>query len=74
MAARSGSPMTAKPEALASSAEVAEFLRDFPAKTLAEWRSRGIGPKYLKIGRHVRYRWSDVLDWLASREAKNGAA
>jgi predicted DNA-binding transcriptional regulator AlpA len=25
-------------------------------------------PKYLKIGRSVRYRWSDVEAWLESRQ------
>jgi hypothetical protein len=47
--------------------EVAEYLRDIPVKTLAEWRSRGIGPAYMKIGRYVRYRWSDVLAWEETR-------
>jgi len=32
-------------------------------KTLRNWRVRGEGPKFLKIGRLVRYRLSDVLAW-----------
>ncbi|ADH85953.1 helix-turn-helix transcriptional regulator [Desulfurivibrio alkaliphilus] len=28
----------------------------------ARWA--GEGPKYIKLGRHVRYRVSDVLEWL----------
>jgi predicted DNA-binding transcriptional regulator AlpA len=24
---------------------------------------KGTGPRYAKIGRHVRYRLSDVIDW-----------
>lgn len=43
--------------------EVADYLQ-LPPKTLAEWRSRGLGPKYHKVGRHVRYRWTDVEKWL----------
>ena len=34
-----------------------------PVKTPAEWASKGTGPRYAKIGRHVRYRLSDVIDW-----------
>lgn len=35
-----------------------------PAQTLAAWRARGLGPTYLKVGRHVRYRRPDVTAWL----------
>ena len=28
----------------------------------AEWASKGTGPRYAKIGRHVRYLLSDVID------------
>ena len=34
-----------------------------PVKTPAEWACKGTGPRYAKIGRHVRYRLSDVVDW-----------
>jgi hypothetical protein len=41
-------------------------------KTLANWRSLGIGPSYTKLspgrGGRIRYRRSDVLAWLAQRE------
>ena len=30
-------------------------------KTLQAWRVRGDGPKYLKLGKAVRYRLSDLL-------------
>jgi predicted DNA-binding transcriptional regulator AlpA len=33
---------------------------------LAKARMRGDGPKYYRIGRAVRYLWSDVLQWLKS--------
>jgi predicted DNA-binding transcriptional regulator AlpA len=36
-----------------------------PVKTLAEWRSRGLGPAYVKVGRHVRYRREAIDDWEA---------
>lgn len=63
---------TAKPQPLATNAEVAEVL-GVPEKTLREWRSRGVGPEYLKVGRYVRYRWSAVNAWLATREVSKGA-
>jgi predicted DNA-binding transcriptional regulator AlpA len=65
--------VTAKPQPLASTAEVAAML-GIPSKTLVEWRSRSIGPEYLKVGRYVRYRWSAVNAWLDTREAGKGAA
>jgi hypothetical protein len=38
-----------------------------PTKTLAQWRYLGSGPEFIKVGRHVRYRWSDVTAWLAAQ-------
>jgi predicted DNA-binding transcriptional regulator AlpA len=31
--------------------------------TLANWRWRGYGPPFLKIGRRVEYRVSDIEAW-----------
>lgn len=50
---------------LATPEEVAAYLNDIPVKTLAKWRSEGTGPRYTKVGRHVRYDWPDVRAWLA---------
>lgn len=50
-------------EALASPPEVAQFY-GVPVKTLYQWRYEGRGPEAVKIGRHLRYRWSDVEGWL----------
>jgi len=34
----------------------------------AQMRYAGTGPKFVKItGRQVRYRWSDIEEWLDSR-------
>jgi hypothetical protein len=43
--------------------EVAEYLHTSVAQ-LAQFRYRGIGPRFVKVGRRVLYRWSDVADWL----------
>jgi predicted DNA-binding transcriptional regulator AlpA len=44
---------------LATPEQVAEHY-GVPIATLYQWRSRGIGPRSSKIGRHIRYRWEDV--------------
>ncbi|HEX6498990.1 MAG TPA: helix-turn-helix domain-containing protein [Micromonosporaceae bacterium] len=43
--------------------EVAEYY-GVPVRTLEVWRHRGLGPRWSKVGRHVRYRWTDVEKWL----------
>lgn len=50
-------------ETLLSPVQLAEYLA-LPVKTLYRWRSIGEGPRGLKIGKHVRYRPSDVEAWL----------
>lgn len=42
---------------------LAEYLDTTPG-TLAQWRFLGKGPKFIKVGRNVRYRASDVDAWL----------
>jgi hypothetical protein len=42
--------------------------RRLPAvSTLEQWRWRRTGPKWSKVGRHVRYAWSDVEEWFAAQ-------
>jgi predicted site-specific integrase-resolvase len=41
--------------------DVAELL-GVPVATLANWSSLGKGPPFLRVGRHVRYRASDLND------------
>lgn len=43
--------------------DVAEFL-GVPVATLYAWRCRGLGPRGLKVGRHLRYRRAEVDRWL----------
>ena len=35
--------------------------------TATKWRARAEGPPFIKVGRLVRYRRTDVAAWLASR-------
>jgi excisionase family DNA binding protein len=41
-------------------------------RTLERWRARGIGPAYVRLGRTVRYRRSDVNTWL-ERQRQNAS-
>ncbi|MBT1002633.1 helix-turn-helix domain-containing protein [Paenarthrobacter sp. DKR-5] len=34
-----------------------------PLQTVRLWRHKGVDPQAMKLGRHVRYRLSDVLAW-----------
>jgi predicted DNA-binding transcriptional regulator AlpA len=43
--------------------ELANRLR-MSTSALNKWRLLGIGPKYIKTGRLVRYRSSDVTQWM----------
>jgi predicted DNA-binding transcriptional regulator AlpA len=43
-----------------------------PLETVYGWNKTRSGPKYLKIGRHVRYRMSDIIAWEKTRMAERG--
>jgi excisionase family DNA binding protein len=46
--------------------EVSAYLK-VPVGTLYNWRSRGEGPRAARLGRHLRYRRSDLEAWIAER-------
>ena len=48
---------------LATPAEVATYLHTTTA-ALAQDRYKGTGPKFIKRGSRVLYRWRDLLEWL----------
>jgi excisionase family DNA binding protein len=53
--------------------EAAEILDTAPG-TLSVWRSTGrYAIPFIKVGRRVRYRRSDLERWLESRTRTNGA-
>ena len=49
--------------------ELADYLMK-PLGTLYGWRYRGEGPPAIKVGRELRYRESDVQDWLDGLRAR----
>ncbi|WAL64464.1 helix-turn-helix domain-containing protein [Amycolatopsis cynarae] len=58
---------------LMSRKEVAEDIGVSPA-TLAQWAYQGRGPKYIRVGKFAKYRWSDVESWLHQQETGGEAA
>lgn len=48
---------------LLSTEEVARILV-VPVSTLYCWRYKGTGLKAYRVGKHLRYRLSDVMAWL----------
>lgn len=53
--------------------EVASRVK-VPVKTLAEWASRGKGPRFYKIGRYARYKMSDLIAWEEAQATGGDAA
>jgi excisionase family DNA binding protein len=51
--------------------DLAERLR-VPKRTVYDWNLRRVGPQFMKIGRHVRYRVADVEQWEKTRIAGRG--
>jgi len=42
-------------------------LLHVPVGTVYGWNYKGVGPRKTHVGRHVRYRRSDVEAWIESR-------
>ncbi|WP_420435061.1 helix-turn-helix transcriptional regulator [Hyphobacterium sp.] len=46
--------------------QAAAYL-NLAVSSLAKWRVEGIGPSYIKLGSAVRYRRTDLDDWIGSK-------
>lgn len=55
---------------LVSAQELADYL-EIPVKTVYTWRHRHTGPRGFRVGKHLRFRWSDVERWLAGLAAED---
>jgi len=51
------------PDALLMEVHAAKFL-NLSVRTLQAWRLRGDGPAYVRAGRAIRYRRSDLVAWI----------
>lgn len=49
--------------------QLAKYL-ETSVSALSQYRAPGIGPVYLKIGRMVRYRLSNVDEWLRQKASR----
>jgi excisionase family DNA binding protein len=52
-----------EPDPLLTVDQVARWLGK-PKATLYAWRTRGLGPKAIRVGNVLRYRRSEVERWL----------
>jgi excisionase family DNA binding protein len=57
---------------LLSIQDLAAYL-DLPVATLYAWRYRGQGPSGFRVGRHIRYRQSDVDQWIMDQLAASSS-
>ena len=46
--------------------QAAEYLT-LSRETLRTWRYRGVGPRYHRFGRAIRYSKQDLDDWINAR-------
>jgi excisionase family DNA binding protein len=44
----------------------AEYLH-VPSETMRYWRNSRTGPAFVRVGRHVRYRFRDLDRWIESQ-------
>ena len=50
--------------------DVANYL-GVPVNTLYQWRHRGYGPAARRVGRYIRYKASDVVDWVEALDCES---
>lgn len=62
-ATASGNP---EPDRLMTIDQVADYMQ-LPKFTLYKMRSEGHGPRAARLGKHLRYRMSDVDAWIRSK-------
>lgn len=48
---------------LLTTEQLAELL-DIKPNTIEIWRLKGVGPRFCKLGRTVRYKREDVENWI----------
>jgi excisionase family DNA binding protein len=50
--------------------EAADYLR-LSTRTLERFRCSGLGPKYVKLGRYIRYQRDALDEWIAGRVVRS---
>jgi hypothetical protein len=67
--------------AIQNTHDAAEYLPEsalceqypFSPRTVQRWRATGDGPPYIRVGRRILYRRSDVEEWLSSQTFRHRA-
>jgi len=54
---------------LMTTEEVADYLQ-VPTRTVEDWRLRKVGPDFVRVGKHVRYRSTELDMWIVSKETR----
>ena len=53
-------------ESLLNESEAAKLLA-VSARTLQAWRTKNAGPPFVRLGRAIRYRLKDLIEWVRSK-------
>lgn len=64
-------PTTREYPAILNETQAGEFL-GFESQTLRNWRCAGRGPTFIKVSRTIRYRASDLIEFLDRHVVKTG--
>ncbi|QYI99719.1 helix-turn-helix domain-containing protein [Thalassovita mediterranea] len=65
------SKLPTDPNQLLGESQAANYLAVSP-RTLRNWRTRGGGPKFVKVSaRCIRYRLKDLVDWADKRTRRS---
>ena len=59
-------------ERLMTVEELAAYLR-VPVNTIYRWRTQNYGPVGRRMGKHVRFRESDVMRWVDDQDERQAA-
>ncbi len=64
--------MQKRPEKLVVNEYEAAAMLGMSTKTLQARRYRHLPPQYYKVGRSIRYKVSDLIDWIESGKVQVG--
>ena len=63
-------PLPSDPDALIRAADAPYYL-GIAQQTMCRWRHEGNPPRFVRLGRRVFYRSSDLRDWIRSQVREN---
>jgi excisionase family DNA binding protein len=58
------------PDSLVTEVQTAELL-NISIRTLQAWRIKLAGPRFVRVGRAIRYRRSDLTAWIEANTVGN---